>query len=155
MSLDLSVITDKKITDERMKSVIDFLLANRFHQYEYGYRGEEDNLSISIYIDNEPEKDDFWGNEPPKVVWFTPLFEIALESRHNRESHETSYRIARELAKLLDGFIYDNQVAAIYDSDGQPCDHYGTGKQFEKYGAGIGPFMGVAGIMKDILESKQ
>jgi hypothetical protein len=155
VSLDLSVITDKKITDERMKSVIEFLLANRFRQDEYGYLSEKDNLFISLYIDMEPEKDEFWTDEPPKVVWFTPLFEIALESRHNRESHETSYRIARELAKLLDGFIYDNQVGVVYDLDGQPCDHHGTGERFEKYGAGIGPFMGVVGMMKDILESKQ
>ena len=105
MSLDISVIIDKKITEEQMNSFIDFLQAHRFHQDEYGYVCEEDNLSINIYIVTEPEKEDFWIDGPPKVVWFTPLFEIALESMHNRESHETNYRLARELAKILDGFI--------------------------------------------------
>ena len=154
MSLDLSVIIDKKITDEQMNSFIDFLQAHRFRQDAYGYVCEEDNLSINIYIVTEPEKDDFWTDGPPKVVWFTPLFEIALESMHNRESHEINYRLARELAKILDGFIYDNQVGVVYDSDGQPYDHYETGKSFEKYGAGISLFMGFSGMMKNILDSK-
>jgi hypothetical protein len=154
VSLDLSVIIDKKITDEQMNSFIDFLQAHRFRQDEYGYVCEEDNLSINIYIVTEPEKEDFWIDGPPKVVWFTPLFEIALESMHNRESHETNYRLARELAKILDGFIYDNQVGVVYDSDGHPYDHFETGKSFEEYGAGIVLFIGFAGMMKDILDTK-
>ena len=155
MSLNLSVITDKKITDELLKSVIDFILVNQFRQNEYGYHSGKDNICINIYTDTEPEKDEFWTDGPPTVVWFTPRFEIALESLHTRESHETSYRIARELATLLDGFIYDNQVCVLYDSDGQPCDHYRTGKVYEKYGAGIDLFMGFAGMMNDILRSEK
>lgn len=154
MSLNLSVITDKKITDELLESVINFLLANRFRQDEYGYHAENDNLCVKIYTDTEPEKDEFWTDGPPTVVWFTPQFEIALESLHTRESHETSYRLARELATLLDGFIYDNQVCVVYNSNGQPCDHYGTGKVYEKYGSGMDLFMGFVGMMKDILRSK-
>lgn len=155
MSFNLSVITDKKITDVLLKSVVDFLLADQFRQDENGFHSEKDNICINIYTDTEPEKDEFWNDGPPAVVWFTPRFEIALESLHTRESHETSYRIARELATLLEGLIYDSQVCVLYDSDGQPCDHYRTGKVYEKYGAGIDLFMGFAGMMKDILRSEQ
>lgn len=155
MSLDLSVITDKKITDEQMKAVIDFLSAHKFIQDKYGYSSEEDNLSVHVYLETEPEKNEFWKDGPPSVVWFMPLTEIALESMHNRESHETSYCMARELAKLLDGFIYDNQVGVVYDSNRQPYDHFGTGKTFEKYGAGMDLFMCCVGSFSDILDIKK
>jgi len=155
LSLDISVIMDKKITDERMKTVIDFLLANQFRQDEYGYHSIKDNICIDIYIETEPEKDEFWTNGSPTVVWFTPQFEIALESLHTRESHETSYRIAKELATLLNAFIYDNQVGVVYNSDGQPCDYYRTGKVYGKYGDGMDLFMGSVASIKDIMRSKQ
>lgn len=154
MSLDLSIITDKKLTDEEVTSVIAFLLANRFYKDQYGYRMEAENISLDVYTDSDTENDDFWNDDPPKAVWFTPMTDIGLESRHNRESHEMNYRIAKELAKIVGGVIYDNQVGVVYDSDGQPCDHYGTGKPFEKYGAGIDLFMRGIGLFKDILESK-
>lgn len=154
MSLDISVITDRKITEERMKTVIGFLLANQFRQDEYGYHSIKENIYINIYISSEPEKDEFWTDGPPTVVWFTPQFEIALESLHTRESHETSYRIAKELAALLDAFIYDNQVGVVYNSDGKPCDYYRTGKVYEKYGAGMDLFMSLVDSIKDIIKSK-
>ena len=155
MSLDLSVITDKKISDQLVKSVNDFLQASGFCKDEYGYYAASDTISVNLYVDMEPEIDEFWTDDPPGAVWFMPLFQIALEARHNIESHETSYRLAGELANLLDGFVYDNQVGVVYDSDGQPYYHYGTGRKFEKYGAGIGLFMGFAGLMRDILGSRQ
>lgn len=155
MSLDLSVVTDKRITAEQMKTITDYLLDNRFSQDEYGFYSEGDKLSINIYPDMEPEKDEFWNDGPPRVVWFLPLMEIALESRHNGESHETCYHIAKDLAQLIDGFIYDNQVGAIYDSDGQPCDHFKTGKVFEPYGVGIELFMRCVGSLNDILDVKK
>jgi len=154
MSLDLSVLVDKKLTKVQLKAVIDFLEENRFYKDQYGYRLEDDNIYLDVYTDSDTENDDFWNDDPPKVVWFTPMADIGLESRHNRKSHEMNYRVAKELAKIVGGVIYDNQVGVVYDSDGQPCDHYETGKPFEKYGAGIDLFMRGMGLFKDILERK-
>jgi hypothetical protein len=138
-----------------MKSVIDFLQTSGFYKDEYAYRAASDTIALAIYINMEPEKEDFWTDGPPEVVWFTPLTQIALESRHTRESHEMSYRMARELAKLLGGVIYDNQIGVVYDSDGTPFDHCRTGDQFDKYGSGMDLFTRGIGLFKDMLDSKQ
>jgi hypothetical protein len=83
VSLDLSVITDKKLTELQMKSVIDFLQANGFCKDQYGYRSEVDNISLDVYISSDAENEDFWADDPPSVVWFTPMEDISLESRNN------------------------------------------------------------------------
>jgi hypothetical protein len=155
VSLDLSVISDNRITSEQMKAVNDFLLANKFSRDEYGYSSDDVDLSIHIYLETEPEKDEFWSDGPPSVVWFMPLTEIAFESMHNRESHEKSYRMAKESARLLHGFIYDNQVGTVYDSEGNSCDHFKTGKACEQYGAGMELFMRCVGTFQDILVTKK
>jgi hypothetical protein len=70
VSLDLSVLVDKKLTEVQLKSVCDFLQANGFFKDEYGYRSEANNISLDVYPDSDPEEDDFWTEDPPSVVWF-------------------------------------------------------------------------------------
>jgi len=151
VSLDLSVLVDKKLTELQLKSVCDFLQANGFCKDEYGYRSEVDNISLDVYPDSDPEKDDFWTEDPPSVVWFSPKTDICLESRHNCESHEMNYRLAKELAKIVGGVVYDNQVGMVYDSDGKPFDHCKTGDRYDEYGSGMGLFMRGIGIFGDII----
>ncbi len=152
MSLDLAVITDKKLSRKQLKELSDFLRANGFRKDRYGYHASQKNISLDLFIDLKPEENEFWTDEPPMVVWFTPLTEINLESRHTRKSHEMSYRIAKKLAKLIAGVIYDNQLCIVYDSNGKPCDHFGTGEKYEKYGASIDLFMCSVGMLEDILK---
>jgi len=151
MSLDLAVIMDRKLSIRELKTVSEFLQTKGFHQDRFGYHATQKKIFLDIYIDREPEKSDFWTDEPPKVVWLTPLAEINLESRHTRQSHQMSYRIAKKLAKLVGGFIYDNQFGIVYDPNGRPCDHFKTGEKFEKYGAGTDLFMKSVGLLESIL----
>jgi hypothetical protein len=62
--------------------------------------------------------------------------------------------LARELAKIVGGVIYDHQVAIVYDSDGLPCGHCGTDGKPEGYGAEVEPFMEAVGKVKDVLNRK-
>ena len=151
MSLDLAVIADKKLSRRQLKEVSDFLKANGFLKDRYGYHASQKNISLDLFIDLKPEKNEFWTEEPPKSVRFTPLADISLESRHTRQSHHMSYRIAKKLAKLVGGFIYDNQFGIVYDPNGKPCDHFKTGEKFEKYGAGTDLFMKSIGLLESIL----
>jgi len=151
MSLDLAVIADKKLSRRQLKEVSDFLKANGFLKDRYGYHASQKNISLDLFIDLNPEKNEFCTEEPPKSVWFTPLADISLESRHTRQSHHMSYRIAKKLAKLVGGFIYDNQFGIVYDPNGKPCDHFKTGEKFEKYGAGTDLFMKSIGLLESIL----
>jgi len=155
MSLDLAVITDKKLSKDQWKAVSDFLKANGFLKDRYGYHTAQENISLDLFIDPKPEKNEFWTDDPPKAVWFTPLTEINLESRHTRRSHEISFRMAKKLAKLIGGVIYDNQLSTVYDSNGKPCDHFQTGEKFEKYGASINLFMRSVGMLEEILNNNQ
>ena len=152
MSLDLAVITEKKLSRRQLKEVSEFLRARGFCKNRCGYHASQLNISLDLYIDLKPEKNEFWTEEPPKSVWFTPLADISLESRHTRQSHQMSYRIAKKLAKLVGGFIYDNQFGIVYDPKGRPCDHFKTGEKFEKYGASINLFMRSVGMLEDILK---
>lgn len=83
------------------------------------------------------------------------MTDIGLESRYTRESHEMNYRVAKELAKIVGGVIYDNQVGVVYDSDGKPFAHCKTGDRFDKYGSGVHIFMEAVGIFNDIMELKE
>jgi len=152
VSLDLAVITDKKLSKDQWKAVSDFLKASGFRKDRYGYHAAQEDISLDLFIDLKPEKSDFWTDEPPKVVWFTPLAEINLESRHTRKSHEMSFRTAKKLAKIIGGVIYDNQVGAIYDANGKPCHPSKAARKFEKYGASINLFMRSVGMLEDILK---
>jgi len=154
VSLDLSVLVDKKLSEEQLKSVHDFLRANGFCKDRYGYLSDVDNISLDVYPDSDPEKDDFWTEDPPSVVRFVPKTDIGLESRHNRESHEMNYRLAKELAKIAGGVIYDNQVGMVYDSDGKPLDHCKTGDRFDEYGSGMDLFMRGVGLLSAIIGNK-
>ena len=149
MTLDLSVLVDKKLTELQLKSVCDYLQANGFCKDEYGYRLEADTISLDVYPGSDPEEDEFWTEDPPSVVWFAPKSDIGLESRYNRESHVMNYRVAKELAKITGGVIYDNQVGMVYDSDGKPFDHCKTGDRFDEYGSGMDLFMRGVGVFGD------
>jgi hypothetical protein len=130
------------------------LHTNGFYKDRYGYEPVSETIYLSIYIDRKPEKDDFWSDGPPEAVWFTPLAEIYLESRHNRKSHKLSYHLAKKLAKVIEVVIYDHQVDVVYAPSRKPCDHFKTGEKLEKYGAGINPFMDAVCKVKEILQGK-
>ena len=151
MSLTLSVLSDKRLSGAQLTSVCDFLLANGFRKGEYGYHAEADNISVDVYTDSDTETDEFWTDDPPDVVRFFPMTDIGLESRHNRESHEMNYRLAKELAGIIGGVIYDNQVGMVYDSDGKPLEYCRTGGRYDEYGSGAGLFLRGVSMFSDII----
>ncbi len=150
MSLDIAVIMPCKISDKQVAAVHDHLIANGFDLDEYGYYAREH--AVRIYEDPEPEKNEYWAEDPPSSVWFTPLSEYALESRHNQQSHELSYRVALEVAKLLEGYVYDVQLSAIYDCEGSPCGHYDDGQPFDTYGHGMKMYMAFTTLVGKVME---
>ena len=136
MSLDLCVLMPNRISKPLLKSVNDFLLVRGFYKDKYCYVSEATN--IEVYVTKKPEKEDYWDDEGlAEAVGFMPMTELVLESRHTLESHRASYILAMLLAKLVDGVIYDPQVAVMYDPDGKPYAHYRTDDMLEEYGGGI------------------
>ncbi|MBW2164283.1 MAG: hypothetical protein JRF43_07565 [Deltaproteobacteria bacterium] len=153
MSLDLSVLMNKRMTKKFMEAVESLLRENNFHKDEYGYVSAKEDVYVHIYVNLAPEKDEWWDDmdELVGVIGFFPKAEISLESRHTKESHTTNYVLAGQLAKLVNGVIYDYQVGVLYDSDGKPYACHRTDDEFEEYGAGMSLSMAAVGIVKDVL----
>ncbi|MBA7689437.1 hypothetical protein ES703_97944 [subsurface metagenome] len=151
MSLDLSVLMEKKISKRLLGSVNTFLTVNGFVKGDYGYSHVDDEISLNVYIDLEPEKDDYSDDQLTVAIGFVPMTVISLESRHDFESHQSNYHFAKQLAKLVDGVIYDHQVGVIYDFEGKPYACYRTDGDFKEYGAGAELFMQGLRIAKDTL----
>jgi hypothetical protein len=137
-----------------LKSVQDFLVVNGFHKDEYGFRSEREGISVDVYISRKPEADDYWEEDEVDAIGFFPKAQISMESRHSEASHVENYRLAKELAKIVCGVIYDHKVAVVYDSDGLPCGHCRTDGKLEDYGAGVEPFMEAVGKVRDVLNGK-
>jgi len=154
MSLSLSVLVDKKLTEPQMQSVHDFLNANGFYKDQCGYRSSAVDIFLDVYPESDPERDDFWTVDLPRVVPFFPKTDIGLESRHNRVSHEMNYRIAKQLAEVVSGVIYNDQLGKVYDSSGMPLEHCRESNHFDEYGAGIDFFMKAVGTFGDIIGQK-
>ena len=156
MSLDLSVLMNKKMSKDLIQVVDNFLIENGFVKDEYGYVAANENISLDIYCEFTPEKDDWWDDVDELIakIGFFPKAEIVLESKHAQASHIVNYQTAQRLAAIVGGVIYDYQVGVLYDSDGKPYACHRTDGEFEEYGAGIGMFMAAVGIVKDILDTE-
>jgi hypothetical protein len=151
MSLDLSVLVKRKISPRFQKSVHNFLMVHGFFKDEYCYSFADENFSVDVYINLEQEEDDSWEAELIDEIGFVPVTQLSLESRHNPESHALSYHFAKELAKLVDGVIFDRQVAVLYDCEGRPYACYRTDDKLKPYGAGAELFEEAVSLVRDLV----
>jgi hypothetical protein len=157
MSLDLSVLMPERISERLAKSVDDFLIENGFyedvHIFEnnYVYRCRGDGINIDVHVDLKPEEDEYWGDGEDEAIGFMPMTEFMLEARHSEKSFKASYLLAKGLAEVVNGVIWDHQVGVVYDSDAKPYANFRTDDKVEEYGAGMDLFMDAVGCVKDIL----
>jgi hypothetical protein len=134
--MNLSVLMAHKITDEATRSVDTYLRTNEFQKEEAGYRHARKDLDLFIYFEHEPERDMSWHYTPEEVIWFVPMTEIVLESKDYEESHRLNYEVARQVARLVAGVIYDHLAGAAYNAEGVPFEKYGMGETLPEYGSG-------------------
>ncbi|MBN2514649.1 MAG: hypothetical protein JXC33_01310 [Deltaproteobacteria bacterium] len=137
VSMHLSVLMTRKITDSVRESVDEHLMTNGFERNDHGYHCTTQWITIEIQIETEPEKDTYWIYGPIEVLWFIPETEIALEAKYTEESYDEAYQLAKQLADIVRGVIYDHQVGVAYSSDGEPFETCGPREQLAEYGTGM------------------
>ena len=136
-----------------MQAIKRLLYEAGYAEDDFGFTGSTNNLDVDISVHTKFELDDYWGEEEFDAIGFTPKSEINIASRHTKESLLESYRIAKSLAKVVDGLIYDHQVCVIYDSSGKPRGHNRTDGSYEAFGAGVNLFMDSVATIRDSLKS--
>ncbi len=135
--MHLSVLTARKISREIL-GLIDTCLDERgFRKEDDRYVSGREEYLLSITVDMEPEKDLCWTYTTNEVIWFIPMTEIILESKMTKESHMFSYEVALDLARIIQGVVYDHLVDVAYNTEGEPFQWYGLGEQLAEYGTGM------------------
>jgi hypothetical protein len=135
--MHLSVLMTRKIADSERESVHEHLKANGFERDENGYHYTAQGITIKIHVETELEKDSYWIYGPVEVLWFIPETEIVLEAKYTIESFQTGYELAKQLAGIVRGVIYDHQVGIAYSWDGEPFETCGPRDQLAEYGTGM------------------
>jgi hypothetical protein len=135
--MNLSVLMPRKISEEAREAVDRYLIDEGFRRGEGGYSSDSRDDFLAITIDPEPEKDLYWTHTSSEVVWFIPMTEIVIESKFTEESHTNNYGLARKLAGMVRGVVYDHLVDVVYNAEGKPFEKYGLGESLAEYGAGI------------------
>ena len=134
--MNLSVLMAHKITGDTARTVDEYLLTHDFRKEEPGTRYSRKDPDLVIYFEHAPEHDMAWRYTPEEVIWFVPMTEIVLESRDTEESHRLNYAVAKQIARLIKGVIYDHLAGAAYNAEGMPFERYGMGETLPEYGSG-------------------
>jgi hypothetical protein len=137
VSMNVSVLMTRKINDSLHESVHEHLMAKGFERDDHGYHCTTEGITIEIHIETEPEKDTYWIYGPVEVLWFIPETEIVLEAKYTEESYKTAYQLAKQVADIVRGVIYDHQVGVAYSSEGEPFETSGPREQLAEYGTGM------------------
>jgi len=154
MSLDLMVVMKERLSKDLKSKVHSLLIKERFKKEKNGYYPTDGNISLDIYYSTVKDIQWYWRDSALlKDLGFMPKAEVNLESRHTEISHLTSYRLARKIATLTAGIIYDPQVGEFYDYNGKPSKQGGRRRAF-KYGSGTALFIKAVGIV-DALTKEQ
>lgn len=158
MSLDLSVVSNKRISKEKKKALVGLLAQNGILRYLPNYYiTKEGQIYIHVEVLPKPEKDDYWEDMDALIgkIGFMPKLEIILYSRHNKLSHQTSYNLALEIAALVDGIIYDHQMHILYNCHGRPLNPEDADGWDITYGKGCDLFTAAMGCMGAVLETQE
>jgi len=143
--MNVSVLMTRKITDSLQESVHEHLMTSGFERDDHGYHCTTQGITIEIQIETQPEKDTYWIYGPVEVLWFIPETEIALEAKYTEESYKSGYQMAKQLADIVRGVIYDHQVGVVYSSEGEPFETCGPREQLAEYGTGMEVLQGKYG----------
>jgi hypothetical protein len=159
MSLDVTVMMRKRLSMELFSSLQALLTREGFEKRRLGkysfYGSTKKNIHIAIDISRNPLKDndEYWKSayEDGTGVDFLPKATISLESRHTKRSHLKAYSLAKVIARLVGGIIFDEQMWTAYSPKGIPLCESDDEEEDLMYGKPILPFMEWVGEVKQVL----
>ena len=154
MSMDLTVLVKEKLTENTLNRLNEYLTKEGVFKGDFVYESSDDRINIDIIIDNKIEESEFWEEKDFKAVGFKPKAQVNLSSRQNQASHKFILLTALQIAKMINGVIYDHQVDVIYDANGIPYGHNRTDGMVEEYGSGMDLFLEATGITSDLLKKE-
>jgi len=135
--MNLSVLMPRKISEEQ-RNMVDALLTGYGITWEgMRYIDTEGETDIEIWIHNDPENDLFWIQGPVVVVWFIPMTEIELISKAGDKAYRECYRLAKDIAGIVNGVIYDHKINVVYSAEGEPIDLLVVDRILPEYGRGV------------------
>lgn len=135
--MHLSVLMTRKITESLRESLHEHMMINGFERNDHGYHCTTQGITINVQVETEPEKDTYWIYGPIEVLWFIPETEVTLEAKYTEKSYKAAYQLARQLAEIVRGVIYDHQVGVAYSPHGEPFETCGPCEQLAEYGTGM------------------
>ena len=155
MSLDLMVVMKERMSKGLKDRVHSLLIKEGFKKDKYGYSSTDDHVSLDVGYSTAANIRWYWTDSILLAdLGFIPKAEIHLESRHTKLSHVTSYRLAKKIASIVEGVIYDPQVGNLYNCRGEALKEGGKRERAFKYGAGTELFMKSVGLVENILKGR-
>lgn len=153
MSLDLMIVMKERMPKILKDKLHALLIEERLKKDKYGYYSAEDDVSLDVCYSTAADIRWYWTDSVLlATLGFTPKAEINLESRHTQLSHITAYKLAKKIASLVDGIIYDPQVGELYDHHGKLLKKGKKGERVFKYGDGTDLFMKSVGLVEKIVK---
>jgi hypothetical protein len=156
MSLDLMIVMKNRISMNLKKEVHALLIRKGFEKGQYVYNPISDQINIDVSYSTAADIRWYWHDMDDllEALGFMPGTSINLSSRHSELSHLTSYKLAKKIASLVEGIIYDPQVGELYDHQGKHLIKAKKGERVFKYGSGTGLFMKSVGLIEKIVKGK-
>lgn len=159
MSLDLTVLMRERLSKELTISLHELLKRKGLAKESIGshsyYTSTRENINIDVYINRSPLRDEdrYWRNryDDGELLGFLPKVTIGLASRGTRSAHLKAYSLAKAIARLVGGIIFDHQMSLAYSSRGIPLNKSERHRGDLRYGTPIGVFVNlVAGLDKTL-----
>lgn len=149
------VVMKERMSKSLREEIHALFIKERFKKDKYGYYSTDDHVSLDVCYSTAADIRWYWTDSVLlATLGFTPKAEINLESRHTQLSHITAYKLAKKIATLVEGIIYDPQVGMLYDHHGKPLKESKRIKGIFKYGGGMGLFMKCVGLVKELVTEK-
>lgn len=114
MSLDLMIVAKERISKNLKNEVHALLIKEGFEKGQYVYNPISDQINIDVGYSTAADIRWYWHDmeDLPETLGFMPRTSVNLSSRHTQLSHVTSYKLAKKIASLVDGIIYDHRWAS-------------------------------------------
>jgi len=150
------IVIKDRLTNDLKKMVHDLLIQEGFEKGKYVYSLFNEYINMDVSYSTAADIHWYWHDMDDliSVLGFMPKSEINLSSRHTQLSHFTSYKLAKKIATLIGGFVYDPQVGELYDCQGKPLKQSRKERVF-KYGSGTALFMKSVGLVSDIVKGNK
>lgn len=157
MSLDLMIVMKDRISRNLKQGVHTLLVKEGFEKGQYVYSPISDQINIDVSYSTAADIRWYWHDMDDllETLGFMPSSEINFSSRHSELSHVTSYKLAKKIASLVEGIIYDPQIGELYNHHGKPLKRVKRRERIFKYGSGTSLFMMSVGLVKKIVTGKK